>query len=321
MTRLSNGVSPLRQLGLGRAWYWLYHYPLQCIAKSRREGGPLNQWINAQGHRAMRRAARRLQPVTSPGGDAVEAHFLTGRRFWHQTAFCFWSLSRHAPGHLRAVFLDDGTIDAEIAAEAKRLFPGSRVVRSEELNTRLDQTLSRAIAPSLRSQRETYLHLRKLTDVHAGRRGWTLVLDSDMLFFRRPDALLDWLRAPTRPAHMVDIQNAYGYPEETLASLAPGPLPQRLNVGVFGMNSSAIDWDKLEWWCAQLLQQHGTSYYLEQALSALLVSGTETYALPHEDYIVLPAETECMAPTGVLHHYVAESKRGYFRHAWKQAQR
>jgi len=31
----------------------------------------------------------------------------------------------------------------------------------------------------------------------------------------------------------------------------------------------------------------------------------------------MPDEAECLNPTAALHHYVAESKRGYFRHAWR----
>jgi hypothetical protein len=66
-----------------------------------------------------------------------------------------------------------------------------------------------------------------------------------------------------------------------------------------------------------LIGRHGTSYYLEQALAALLLAGQSTQPLPVADYRLLPSESECIAPTAILHHYVAESKRGYFRHAWR----
>ena len=76
----------------------------------------------------------------------------------------------------------------------------------------MEAALPIARFPALRGQRLTYLHLRKITDAHAGLHGWRLVLESDMLFFRRPTALLDWCDAPASPIHMQDVQDAYGYP-------------------------------------------------------------------------------------------------------------
>jgi hypothetical protein len=245
-------------------------------------------------------------------------HFLTGKNFWYQTAFCCWSLCHHAGREFAPVFIDDGTFDDGLRTEASRLFPGASFLASTECEARLDAYLPVEKFPALRGQRRSYIHLRKLTDVHAGRDGWRLVLDSDMLFFRRPDALLAWLAAPDRPMYMLDIQNAYGYPGATLTALAGRPLPERLNVGILGLRSETIDWGNLEFWCARLLEQHGTSYYLEQALVALALAGQTALPLPVNDYLIMPDDAECRQPTAALHHYVAESKHGYFRHAWRQ---
>jgi hypothetical protein len=264
----------------------------------------------------MQAAARTLRPQLAPTPSAPEVFLLTGQRFWYQSAFCVHSLARYVDG-IRPVFVDDGSFDDSLSTEAQRLFPGARILRAVDAETHLDSTLPVTRFPTLRAQRRTYIHLRKLTDVHAGRCGWRLVLDSDMLFFRRPDALIDWLGAPTRPVHMLDVQDAYGYPDATLRSLSGREMPDRLNVGICGLQSESIDWEKLEWWSARLLSLHGTSYYLEQALVALLLADADPLRLPAFDYLLLPTEAECRAPTAALHHYVAESKRGYFRYAWR----
>lgn len=264
----------------------------------------------------MQAYAPTLGPWPAASVNAPDVYFLTGVRYWYQTAFCLHSL-RRSGADVRGVFIDDGSFTPYLTTKMLRQFPGSRVVTTADSEHHLDDYLPAKRFPTLRAQRLTYLHLRKLTDVHAGRHGWRLVLDSDMLFFRQPDALLTWLRAPDRPVHMQDVHDAYGYPAESLTALTPGRLPSKLNVGICGFRSESIDWDFLERCASTLIRRHGTSYYLEQALVALLASTRDTLNLPAADYSLLPQEEECRRPTATLHHYVDLSKRGYFRHAWR----
>ena len=316
---MSSWLQPFgRRAGLGRLAYKLWHEPRAALARSRREGGPLEQWRDARGRDAMVAAAAILPPMPPADPNSMPLCFLTGRRFWYQTAFCCWTLQRHASRARQPVFIDDGTFDSELRHESERLFPGCVVHGADEIERRLDQHLPVARYPALRGQRRTYIHLRKLTDAHAGLAGWRLVLDSDLLFFRRPDALLHWMVQPERPIHMLDVGDSYGYPRATLEELAGSPVPSRLNVGICGLRSDMIDWIQIESWCAELLRRHGTSYYLEQALVALWLSRHPALCLPAKDYLLMPDEAECRTPTAAMHHYVDLSKRGYFRHAWRQ---
>ena len=317
MNSRSPGPSGLRRLRPGRLVYLFWFAPLAALHRSRREGGPVNQWITRRGRRQMAAAASQLPPLARPPPDAPEVAFLTGRRFWYQTAFCFWSLARRSGTPVRVAFYDDGSIGPALRAEGARLFPGCRFEDADQIAARLDQHLPAARFPVLRARRLVYPNLRKLTDVHAGARGWRLVLDSDMLFFRRPGLLLEWLDAPARPLHMTDVQDAYGYSPGLMQTLVGGPIPHRLNVGLCGLNSEALDWDHLEYWCRRLQETEGTSYYLEQALTAMLLAGRECVVAPPTDYVLMPAEMEARQPHAVMHHYVDLSKRGYFRHAWR----
>jgi len=302
----------------GRLLYLAWYQPRGWLQRSWREGGPVAQWITRRGRLEMIAAARLLPPLRAPAPDAPEVNYLTGRRFWFQTAFCHWSLCRQAGRTMRAVFWDDGTFAAEQAAEAGRLFPGSRVVRAPEIEAGLERNLPAVRFPVLRRRRLEYPNLRKITDVHAGAAGWRLVLDSDLLFFRRPDLLLRWLAAPDRPLHMTDVRDAYGYSAEFLATLAGRPMPHRLNVGLCGLRSDELDWERLESWCRRLQEAEGTSYYQEQALVALMLAGRECAVAPARDYLLMPSEAEARQPAAVMHHYVDLSKRGYFRHAWRR---
>ena len=307
-----------RRAGLGRAARALYYDPVERMRLSIRAGGPLEQRRTAAGQRAMADAARALPRLDAPpGAPDAEIHVLTGARFWDQTLFFLASMQAASPGvRVLPVLYDDGTLTGADVAAIERVLPATRAERFGAIEARLDQHLPASRYPTLRARRLVYPHLRKLTDVHAGTMGWKLVADSDMLVFREPRVLLDWLAAPDRPLHMVDIENAYGYSDALMADLAGSPIPPLVNVGVFGFQSEAIDWDALERWARTMQEREGTTYYQEQALSAMLAAPHTCAVAPAEDYVVRPTLGEGRAPTAVLHHYVAESKRSYFQHAW-----
>jgi hypothetical protein len=246
-------------------------------------------------------------------------YFLTGRSFWYQTAFCARSLLIHAGRPLCVGVLDDGTLTSGDARLLERVLPGVKILWASETQGRLDEHLPAARFPTLRRRRLVYPHLKKLTDVHAGGTGWKLVLDSDMLFHRRPDFLMDWLENPTQPCHMIDVESAYGYSRGLMTELAGGPIPDRLNVGVCGLRSDLIDWERLEAWCSTLLEREGSHYLQEQALTAMLLANSPRVATPEKDYLVHPDRAETQSPTAILHHYVAESKAWYFRFGWRHS--
>jgi hypothetical protein len=198
--------------------------------------------------------------------------------------------------------------------------PGVRIHPFSELRADLDLNFPADRFPSLRERWLNYPNLRKLMDVHAGSAGWKLVIDSDLLFFRRPGLLLDWLAAPPGPLHAVDCVESYGYSRGLMERLAGAPIPPLVNVGLCGLKSDDLDWIEIERWCAELIAREKTHYVLEQALVAMLVARRGPCVVaPAADYVTMPTRAEALAPTAVMHHYVAESKRWYFRHGWRRA--
>ena len=257
-------------------------------------------------------------PPPKPGlGNPLEVHLLTGRRFWYQTAFCLWTLATQSGRPISPVIYDDGTLTPEFQVPLARLFPAVRFVTRAEIVDRLDTHLPAARFPTLRERWLNYPNIRKLIDPHLGQSGWKLVLDSDLLFFRRPVFLLEWLAAPDRPLHAVDCDTFYGYSRPLLNELAGVPVADLVNVGLTGLDSAEIDWEKLEHWCRTLIERERTSYYLEQGLIAMCVAGRACAVAPTADYVTLPRLPEARDCRAVMHHYVAQSKRWYFQDNWR----
>lgn len=310
-----------RSLRLGRLAYLFYYRPVGHIRNSWRNGGPLAERETERHRQAMEAAAAALPAL--PRADRappLAVHLLTGRRFWYQTVFCLHSLAAAAEVDIDAHVYDDGSLDDETSARLRHLGPGVQLHLIDELRARRDRYLPTSQFPALRERWENYPNIRKLIDVHLGSTGWKLVLDSDLLFFRRPDELLDWAAAPDVLLHATDCQDSYGYTRPLLESLAGAPLSLRLNVGVCGLRSESLDWDQLETWTAELQFRERTNYYLEQALIAMIAARHPCRALPSQDYLTMPSRQEVLQPTAVMHHYVDTSKRWYFRHGWRHAQ-
>jgi hypothetical protein len=285
-----------------------------------RRWGPRAYFCIEAWKRQMEEAACRLPVLLAedPALPPLEVWFLTGNRFWYQTAFCAWSLARHCGRALIVHLADDGSLTPELERELRRLFPQGTTHWRHDCQERFERLLQAARYPTLHERWHDYINLHKLTAPHLGASGVQLVLDSDMLFFRRPDALLAWCDQHQGPCLMVDCEESYGYSRPLLERLAGVPLLPSLNVGVCGLASDAIDWDELEFWCSSLVEAEGTSYYLEQALVAMLASRTQPIVMPKADYITFPTRQQALSGVGVLQHYVADSKPGYFGEAWKK---
>lgn len=312
-------TAPLQRLGAGRLIYRVWHAPLGALRRCAAEGGPLEQWRTARGRREMTRAAATLPVQPFPASaEPLRVHLLTGKRFWDQTAFCLRSLSLAAARPVEPTLYDDGTIDSALTETLLGLFPLARMVTIQETRGNLERLLPAGRFPRLRDRWEQYPNIRKLIDPHLGSRGWKLVLDSDLLFFRRPSFLLNWLSAPSSPLHAVDAETSYGYSRLLMDRLAGAPVAEKVNVGLTGLRSDTLDWEKLERWCDALIAAEGTHYYLEQALIAMLVAGQPCAVAPAADYVTLPREPEVAACRAVMHHYVADSKPWYFRRNWRR---
>jgi hypothetical protein len=296
----------------------LFHRPVGLVRTSFAEGGPWEQRRTECGRQEMIAAAHTLPILSSPTVDhGWRVAFLSGERFWYQSLFCFVSLQMQVPARITPVIFDDGTLTDETRRYIRRVVSWVTFQSFEAIEDRIERLLPSASFPFLRARRSGFPLLRKLTDIHLGAPDWTLFMDSDMLFFRRPDALIEWFSHP-RPIFMQDIGTWYGYSAELMKELARVPVPEGVNSGLYALYGPSIDWEQVEYWCRSQLERQGPHYFQEQALTALILGRSNATPLAKADYIVMPNLEEGYAPSAVLHHYVAASKRSYFQHGWRR---
>lgn len=310
-----------RRLGVGSLLLHLYHRPISQVRSMVAQGGPIAIRATEKSRLAMVEAAKILPPLPVPHeASALRVQMLTGTRFWYQTAWCLHTFVRNANEAIGADVHDDGTLSGECLEYLQRLGPAIRIYPIDEAVARLDQNLPVNRFPTLRALWKDFFLIRKLTDIHAGRSGWRLFIDSDLLFFSYPETLLGWMRAPERPLVAVDCIESYGYSRDLMRSVCGREIPRLVNTGLCGLDSSAIDWDEIEFWSATLIAKAKRHYFLEQALVAMLVAKYPAHvAAPADSYLTMPGRDEVMSPRAVMHHYVANSKRWYFGYGWQNA--
>lgn len=296
-----------------------YRYPKAKRKEIERFGGKLAYKEMLAQKEAMTKSITNFKPFKKSSGN-LKLYFLTGKKYIDQTLYCIISLERQLIDTFKYVMVDDGTFDNDLIDFVKSKIPAIEIITKDEIDKNIAQYLPINKYPILNKKRQEYPHIKKLTDIHTlnNCEGYKIVLDSDMLFYHEPIELKQWLAHPDKAIHMVDCEEAYGYDHLLMEKLCGSSIPKLVNVGIFGIESSKIIWDNLESWTQELEQEAGASYYLEQALSAMLIAGKPALVLDKEKYKVNPSENEIDECKATLHHYVDLSKKGYYTKAWKK---
>lgn len=269
----------------------------------------------------MQRASKQLPPIVSCTGG-LPIYFLTGKLHFYQTLFCAYSLLKVTAEKIQFILVDDGTLNHNLINQIKNQMPNVKLVLKGEIEKNINSTLPKSEYPYLHHKRKVYPHIKKLTDIHTiDNNAFKLVLDSDMLFWSEPTELINWLKNPNGCLYMLDCEEAYGYKRDLMESLCGFKVPRSMNVGIIGFNSSIINWKDIELWNKTLEEKQGTSYFLEQALSAMIVANLDKTILSDKKYIVNPKKDAVKTANGILHHYVDLSKAHYFKYAWSKIYR
>jgi hypothetical protein len=295
----------------GRIVYLLWHYPRQ-VARD----GAVWHWHLWRGRQGMADAIASLAAPPPPAGHALPVHYLTGKRYLPLTLISALSLQTQSGRPVQPVLCDDGSLAADDLATLRRIFPGATVIAKETVAANLEARLPEHRFPFLRKIRLGYIHLRKLTDIQTAGPGWRLVLDSDVFFFRPPTQLLGFMAAGEW-CFMQDCMQSYGAPLATLSALAGAPVHPQINVGLCHVRAEMIDWEFVEHCARVLLFRHGFSYYLEQALMAVLMGRFGAKALGPE-YLVYPTPDQARLAEHTALHYVDRSQLTMMRYGWRQ---
>jgi hypothetical protein len=225
----------------------------------------------------------KTRPVSATGDGACEIHVMTSREDWLNLVWALKSFYWASGKQYRLCVHDDGTLSAEGTNALREHFPGARIIGRAESDARMRSAL--AGFPNCLQFRFSNLLAPKVFDFPAYLESERmLLLDSDVLFFRRPDALLGAIDDPGYRMNRFnpDSGSWYTVPPGRVGTDPPFELKNSINSGLALVHRASLRLD----WIEEFLQLptilDGHFWRIEQTLYALCSSRFGVELLPEE---------------------------------------
>jgi hypothetical protein len=181
-------------------------------------------------------------PVGSPD---LEIHMLLHHERIFESLWSLYSLCRFAETPFGITVHDDGSLTAEDAAMLRALFPGIRLIHREDSDPIVNEWLKAHGFRNSRRFRDGLVFGLKLFDPHVFRRASEyILLDSDVLFFRRPAELLDSPAGESR--FSVDMGYEGGFSHRVIGEITGIEDAIAVNAGLLRLNAQSIIPERIE---------------------------------------------------------------------------
>jgi hypothetical protein len=290
---------------LGQLTYNYLHKPILSPIKA--NGGLAGYVKTIIGKRQMHKKATTLRIADFKQlNTKVTVVGVAGKANWYQMVFCLYSFYNNLGFNLKTVIIDDGTIDDELTKKIHSQVPFATIISHNEAGLRANEFFNAGKYLVINSLLNVFVVFKKLFHAHALVEGPVLVLDADMLFYKKPHELIEWMNSPDKPVYMYDKSSIYGLNSEVI--LKKLPIKHNVNTGIIGLNNKNFDFEKLERLAKNYMEVDGLNYLIEQALYAMYLNDMETICLSPTNYEIIPPKNEAKKPMAVMHHYPTENR-------------
>lgn len=239
----------------------------------------------------------------------IEIHSLTCERDYTDLLWCLKTFFHYSGRKCNVVLHDDGSLSADAYGHLQRHLPGVTIVTKPQADDRMRDLM--APYPASRAFRDRLPLARRLFDVpvYATRERF-MILDSDVLFFAKPEEMLESIDHG-RLCFMSDYQDGYVYPRAEIATRYGVEIVPTFNTGICVLAKDIFDSDFIENYCRGLgpagLERHP---WAEQTLFGLLLSR-------HKERVDRLSERYRISRTPldsrtISHHFVNDGSRALF---------
>ena len=266
---------------------------------------------NAYRRWCMWRRILELPPInTDPitASAAVEVHLVCCQKDYLCALWALKTFYATAGGSYPLVIHLNGTMSSLAMSRLRGHLPQARLLPQDGVEQQVNEWLTANRCPRLQAVRARNGFMLKLVDVNVlaeGRR--LLLLDSDVLFFDHPGALVDAMRQRLDGIlFQRDAGSTYNITSDTARDDLGILLQPSVNTGIMLFDKGAIDLAR----CEQLLGHPDVarqSGWIEQTLYALVASERNAVRYLPSSYLV-SLEPRVQVGTLVARHYAGPSR-------------
>ncbi len=274
-----------------------------------------------RGEQQMKKAALKLPPVNLSSNKVLQVSFLTGAKYWHQTIFCAYTLACYLDGQLGIKLYSDGTLTDEHIGFINKILPGVEAISEQQVLKHIDVVLPQHQFPILRHLRNWHPFFRRMVDIHTSP-SWAIHMDSDMIFFGKPDQILETYQRKTAVYMKEQLANSYfADSEEVLRDKYHINCIKRVNGGIIAYDNNRVDYVDLEEKAKLLLHHYPQAgpAQIEQTLMSYVLYHQNAKALDGKLYSIFYDEKPNLSSQQIVRHYIFKAKLPYFTTEWKKA--
>lgn len=289
----------------------LYTFLERGFAQTRKYG------LGLMLHRYLTRP-RILQtaPVPCPDDAPLEVHTMVCRRDWLNGVWTLKSFRAFAAQPFRLVIFQDGSLSPEEVASLQHHFPGVQIPSQDDLEPLVEQRLA-PLAPTvvkLWKTRKCFILRKSVDSWVSARQRFVLKIDPDVLFFQRPDELLNpeatlagRYAAFNAHRHRTHRDGMYCFDPIALNAQFGVDLPPEFNDGLGVVDTSIPDWAFVERIFTTLPLVDDLLFLTAQTIEAIFCLrhgfvrlSADRYHVEHED---IPVDDRTVA-----RHYLAKTR-------------
>ena len=225
-------------------------------------------WRAALDRRQVQVRILSTPPVRTAGAGPVEVRVLTWRRDCLNVIWALKSFYHFAEVDFPLAIHDGGLAPGQ-ADLLRSHFPDATFVPRAEADRRIEAEFAARGWDRCVSYRRLNSSTPKLFDFFAfSSAEHVLSIDSDIVFFRRPDELVDFDPATSPNLYNADVATAYSMtPEEMISAFGVAP-PPLINSGLNLARRESMDFTKMDAWLAHP-KMYENRWVTEQTLHAL----------------------------------------------------
>jgi hypothetical protein len=249
-------------------------------------------------------------PFTHLPLEDIPIHVLTGSDDWLLACWMLASWFHFTQRNWRLIIHDDGRLPPEARPAFVKMFPGVRGIYSVEA----DRTVLDALAPypACREYRLAHPLARKIFDVPILTRAPRfIILDSDIVFFKKPDAILRWCAEGQGQCWFnKDVNEAMPISRSQIREKLGIDTWHRVNSGLCLIDGPAIDLALCERALRETTLMDKHIWLVEQTLFAICASAKGRGGLLPDEYEVSKALHA--KPDAVARHYVGSVRHRFY---------